>query len=65
MSTQKLDASRPLVKPLDIAFGIGLSGANPVDDRDYQVPFNFTGKINKVAIALEPPKLTPEDVKKL
>jgi len=29
------------------------------------VPFNFTGKINKVTIVLEPPKLTPEDVKKL
>jgi hypothetical protein len=36
-----------------------------VDDRDYQVPFNFTGKINKVTIALDPPKLTPEDVAKL
>ncbi len=65
VSTQKLDASLPLVKPLDIAFGIGVSGANPVDDHDYQVPFDFTGKINKVSIVLEPPKLTPDDVKKL
>jgi hypothetical protein len=29
------------------------------------VPFNFTGQINKVTIVLDPPKLTPEDVKKL
>ena len=65
VSTQKQEGSLPLVKPLDIAFDIGLSGANPVDDRDYKVPFNFTGKINKVTIALDPPKLTPEDVKKL
>jgi arylsulfatase len=36
-----------------------------VDDRDYQVPFNFSGKINKLTIAIDPPKLTPDDVKKL
>jgi len=65
VSTEKLDASLPLVKPLDIAFAIGLSGASPVDDHDYQVPFDFTGKINKVTIVREPPKLTPEDVQKL
>ena len=51
--------------PLDQTFDIGSSGATPVDDRDYKVPFNFTGKINKVTIALDTPKLTPEDVKKL
>jgi arylsulfatase len=65
VSTQKQEGSLPLVKPLDIAFDIGLSSANPVDDHDYKVPFNFTGKINKVTIVLDPPKLTPEDVKKL
>src|ERR1700689_4293235 len=65
VSTQKLDASLPLVKPLDIAFAIGLSSASPVDDRDYKVPFDFTGKMNKVTIVREPPKLSPEDVQKL
>src|SRR5271170_5407451 len=65
VSTEKLDASLPLVKPLDIAFAIGLSSASPVDDHDYKVPFDFTGKINKVTIVREPPKLSPEDVQKL
>ena len=37
----------------------------PVDDKDYQVPFNFTGKIDKLTISVEPPKLTPDDIKKL
>jgi hypothetical protein len=32
----------------------------PVDDKEYQVP--FTGRIAKLTI---PPKLTPEDEKKL
>jgi arylsulfatase len=36
-----------------------------VDESDYQVPFKFTGKIDKLTIKLEPPVLTPEDIKKL
>ena len=35
-----------------------------LDDRDYQVPAPFTDKIDKVTIALDRPKLTPDDVKK-
>ena len=31
----------------------------------YQVPFAFTGKIDKLTIALDEPKLTPDDVQKL
>jgi hypothetical protein len=34
-----------------------------VDDKDYEIPFRFTGKLDKVTIKLEPPMLTPEDVK--
>jgi arylsulfatase len=62
-STQQLERTVPLALLLDQRFGIGISGPTPVDDRDYQAPFTFTGKIDKVTIALDPPKLTPEDVK--
>jgi hypothetical protein len=65
VSTQTLERTLPLVKPLDQFFAIGLSGPTPVDDHDYKVPFNFTGTINKVTITLDPPKLTPEDKTKL
>jgi len=34
-------------------------------NQDYQIPFAFTGKIDKLTIALDPPKLTPADIKKL
>ena len=44
---------------------IGMNMGSPVDDKDYQVPFNFTGKIDKLTISVEPPKLTPDDIKKL
>jgi hypothetical protein len=30
-----------------------------------EVPFAFTGNLNKLTISVEPPKLTPEDEKKL
>jgi len=36
-----------------------------VDYRDYQVPFKFTGRIEKLTIALDRPQLTPEDEKQL
>jgi hypothetical protein len=32
-----------------------------VDDKDYQVPFKFTGKLSKLTLTIERPKLTPED----
>ena len=47
------------------ADGNGLDLRTPVDDKDYQVPFKFTGKINKLTIKVERPKLTPEDIKQL
>jgi hypothetical protein len=36
-----------------------------MDDKDYQVPFTFTGKLDKLTLKIERPKLTPEDEKKL
>jgi hypothetical protein len=55
----------PFGLPLDETFDIGSKTGTPIDDRDYQVPFTFTGKLNKLTISVEPPKLTPEDEKKL
>jgi hypothetical protein len=52
-------------KPVDTVFNIGAASGTPVDDNDYQIPFTFTGKINKITYALDPPKLSPADIKKL
>jgi hypothetical protein len=65
VSTETLAATLPLVKPLDDVFNIGTSGNQPVNDADYKVPFPFTGTINKVTIAVDPPVLSPADIKKL
>jgi len=65
VSTQKMERTVPLILPVDETFDVGSKTGTPIDDRDYQVPFTFTGKINKVTIAVEQPKLTAEDEKKL
>jgi hypothetical protein len=65
VSTQKIEHTLPMAKPLDTVVNIGEASLSPVDDADYEIPFKFTGKIDKITITLEPPKLTPEDVKKL
>ena len=32
-----------------------------MDDKDYQVPFRFTGKLNKLTYRLGPEQLTSDD----
>ena len=65
IATQQMDHTVPLTLQWDETFDIGSDTGTPVDDRDYQVPFKFTGKIDKLTIAIDRPKLTPDDVKKL
>jgi arylsulfatase len=65
VSTQKMERTVPLILPVDETFDIDSKTGTPVDDRDYQIPFTFTGKTNKLTISVEPPKLTADDEKKL
>jgi arylsulfatase A-like enzyme len=65
VATQTMDHTIPLILPWDETFDIGSDTGTPVDDQDYRVPFAFSGKIDKLTVALDPPKLTPEDVSKL
>ena len=37
----------------------------PVNDEDYQVPFKFTGKIDKLMISVERSRLTAADEQRL
>jgi len=65
VATETLERTIPLTLPWDETFDIGSDTGTPVDDRDYRVPFAFTGKISKLTISLEPPVLTDADKKKL
>jgi hypothetical protein len=65
VSTQTMEHTIPLMLPIDETFDIGSDTGTPVDDQDYRVPFAFNGKIDKLTISVERPKLTPEDIRKL
>jgi hypothetical protein len=57
--------SSTLILQWDENFGIGADTGTPVDDKEYQVPFKFTGKLNKLTLTIDRPNLAPEDMKKL
>jgi arylsulfatase len=65
VAAKKMEHTIPLILQWDETFDIGADTGTPVDDKDYQTPFTFTGKLTKLTVKLDPPKLTPEDVKKL
>ena len=65
VSTQKMEHVIPLIMQWDETFDVGADTGTPVDDKDYKVPFEFTGKLTKLTLVIERPKLTPEDEKRL
>lgn len=64
VSRQTIEHTVPLNWQWDENFDIGADTGTPVSN-DYQVPFRFTGKLNKLTLTFDPLKLTPGDVKKL
>jgi len=63
--------SHPMPRSLPIAlmwsetFNVGLDTGTSVDDQDYQVPFRFTGKINKLTVKLASPELSVAEKDKI
>jgi arylsulfatase A-like enzyme len=65
VQTITMPRTLPMILQWDESFDIGSDTLTGVNDADYQPPFNFTGKLNKLTIKVDRPKLTPEDIKKL
>ena len=65
VATETMERTVPLVMNLDDEFNVGATTATPLVDGDYEIPFKFTGKIDKITVSLEPPQLTPADMQKL
>jgi arylsulfatase len=65
VATQRMERTIPIVLQWDETFDIGSDTGTPVDDRDYQVPFAFTGKLVKLTLSVDRPKLTPADEQRL
>jgi arylsulfatase len=65
VARQTIEHTIPLIMQWDENFDIGADTGTPVDDKDYQVPFAFTGELAKLTLTIDRPKLTPEDEKRL
>jgi arylsulfatase len=65
VATQKMEHTLPLILQWDETFDIGSDTGTPVEDKDYQCPFRFTGKLNKLTLKLDRPQLTEKDIKEL
>jgi hypothetical protein len=65
VDTQKMERTIPLILAWDENLDVGSDTGTPVDDADYQTPFTFTGKIQKITLKIDRPQLSPEDVKRL
>jgi hypothetical protein len=65
VASQTMERTLPLILQWDENFDVGADTGTPVDDNDYQVPFRFTGKLDKLTLTIDRPRLTPEDEKRL
>jgi arylsulfatase len=60
VDSKKMPHTCPFLETIDETFDVGVDTRTPVDDNDYQVPFRFTGKINKLTIKLGKDQLMGE-----
>jgi len=65
VAEQKMEKTLPFTLAWDENLDIGSDTLTGVDDDDYQSPFAFTGKLNKVTLKIDRPQLSPADIEKL
>jgi arylsulfatase len=63
--TKAMPKTLPMILQWDESFDIGSDTLTGVNDADYKPPFALTAKLDKLAIKLDRPQLTPDDIKKL
>jgi arylsulfatase len=64
VARQSMEHTMPLVMQWDENFDIGADTGTPVSD-DYQVPFRFTGTLEKLTLKIDRPQLSPADIERL
>jgi hypothetical protein len=50
IESKRIPKTMPFVFPEDETFDVGIDTRTPIDDRDYQVPFRFTGKLSRLTV---------------
>ena len=64
LSKKTIEHTIPLLMSIDETFDVGVDTGTGVDD-SYELPFRFTGKIDKLTFKLGPPQLTETDKAKI
>ena len=64
VATQKQPNSIAFLQVADETFDVGVDTRSGVNDNDYQVPFAFDGRIDKLTVNLGPSQLTADDQNK-
>ncbi|MBX9621710.1 MAG: arylsulfatase [Alphaproteobacteria bacterium] len=65
VDNHRMERSTPFIFQWDETFDVGMDTGTPVEDKDYKVPFKFTGTLNKLTVHLKPEPLSAEDQKKV
>ena len=65
VATKTMAKTLPMTLQWDESFDIGSDTLTGVNDADYQPPFRFTGKLNKLTIKIDRPQLSAADIKRL
>ncbi|MDX2168609.1 MAG: arylsulfatase [Deltaproteobacteria bacterium] len=65
VATQQMARTLPMILQWDESFDIGSDTLTGVNDADYQPPFPFTGKLEKLTITIDRPTLSPADITQL
>jgi arylsulfatase len=65
VATKTMARTLPMILQWDESFDVGSDTLTGVNDADYQPPFRFTGRLNKLTLKLDRPQLSAADIKSL
>jgi len=65
VASKQVPRTLPVTFQWDETFDVGSDTGTPVDDRDYQIPFRFTGKLHKLTVKVGPMQSGLEEKKRL
>jgi arylsulfatase len=63
VATKKMAHTIPFIMAIDETFDVGVDTRTPVDDKDYQVPFRFNGKLTKLTFKVGQEQLSAAEKK--
>jgi hypothetical protein len=65
VATKKMERTLPFTLAWDENLDVGSDTGTPVNDADYQIPFAFSGRIERITLSIDRPQLSPADIQKL